>query len=225
MVLQRLRAATVHPDRERLRGRVEVDETFVGGVRHGRSGKEMKPGKTGKFIVVGAVEVRSGLGVDLEELRRPGRLRLRHVPDNQGATLLDFITDTAVPGSTIVTDGNTSYRGVEGLGFLHGVESTSQGTPQEEVLTRVHLAFSNLKTWLAGTFHGRVEAKHLQGYLNEFCFRFNRRNNLCAAFQTVLGIAPLVRGPTYADLYADGPDRFLHVREAPGTFGPAQVGA
>jgi len=224
MVLQRLRAAMVHPDRRRLHGRIEVDETFVGGVRHGRRGREMRPGKEGKFVVLGAVEVRSGLGGDLEAFRRPGRIRLRHVADNRASTLLDFVADTATPGSKIVTDGNPSYRGVVDLGYLHGIESTALGTPQKEVLTRAHLAFSNLKTWLAGTFHGRVEGKHLQGYLNEFCFRFNRRDDLPAAFQTVLGIAPLVRGPTYAGLHANGPERFLHVREPEPPFGRAQVG-
>ena len=219
MVLQRLRASMVHPDRQRLRGRIEVDETFVGGVKHGRRGRELWAGKEGKFIVLGAVEVRSGLGEALEELRRPGRIRLRLVADNRAATLLDFVSDSAVAGSTIVTDGNSSYRGVEDLGYLHRIESTALGTPQKEVLTRAHLAFSNLKTWLAGTFHGRVEGKHLQGYLNEFCFRFNRRDNLPAAFQTVLGLAPLVKGPTYADLYAEGPERFLHAREPEIPFG------
>ena len=55
-----------------------------------------------------------------------------------------------------------------------------------------------------------MEAKHLQGYLNEFYFRFNRRDNLYAAFQTVLGIAPRVKKPTYAALYEEGPGRFVH---------------
>ena len=94
--------------------------------------------------------------------------------------------------------------------MTHGVQSTALGHPQEAVLRYLHLAFSNLKTWYAGTFHGRVEAKHLQGYLNEFCFRFNRRDDLFTAFQTVLGIAGRVRGPTLAGLYSEGPGRFVH---------------
>jgi len=71
---------------------------------------------------------------------------------------------------------------------------------------------ANLKTWIKGTFHGRIDGKHLQGYLNEFAFRFNRRQNLFAAFQTMLGIAGKVKGPTQATLYA-GPGPFVQ-REA-----------
>ena len=221
MILQRLRAAMVHPHREPLHGQVEVDETFVGGVRHGRRGREMDAARMGKFIVLGAVEVLCGPHADMGGLRRPGRIRLRHVADNRAGTLLEFVSDCVAVGSTVVSDGNRSYRAVEGAGYIHRVESTSVGTPRNEVLSRAHLVFSNLKTWLAGTFHGRVEAKHLQGYLNEFCFRFNRRDNLPAAFQTALGIAPWVTGPTYSGLYAEGPGRYQHVREPISRLDPA----
>jgi len=201
-LLQRLRAATVDPDRERLHGSVEVDETFLGGVRHGKKGRELFGGKEGKFVVLGAVEVRpSG---------RPARLRLRHVEDLRARTLLKFVKDCVEPGSLVTTDGNPSYRGVTRLGMTHGIQSTALGHPQEAVLRYLHLAFSNLKTWYAGTYHGRVEAKHLQGYLNDFCFRFNRRDDLFLAFRTVLGIAGRVRGPTLAGLYDQGPERYVH---------------
>jgi ISXO2 transposase-like protein/transposase-like zinc ribbon protein len=211
MVLQRLRAAMVDPDRSRLHGAVEVDETFVGGVRHGRRGREMKPGKEGKFVVAGAVEVRVAIRrTDRTEVRFPARLRLRLVSDKGAANLLGFVKDVVDPGTNVWTDASPSYAGLDDLGFPHGIQSTSLGMPQSQVLPHLHLAFSNLKTWLAGTFHGRVEAKHLQGYLNEFCFRFNRRDNLFAAFQTLLSLAPKVTRPAYADLYSEGPERFLH---------------
>jgi hypothetical protein len=211
MVLQRLRAAMVDPDRGRLHGSVEVDETFVGGVRHGRKGREMRPGREGKFVVVGAVEVRRSLRVaDMKEVQRPARLRLRIVPGKGAANLVRFVEDAVDPGTTVWTDANPSYGALDDLGYPHGIQSTTLGMRQEAVLPHLHLAFSNLKTWLAGTFHGRVEAKHLQGYLNEFCFRFNRRDDLFAAFQTLLGIAPRVRKPDYAAVYSDGPDRFVH---------------
>jgi transposase-like protein len=201
-LLQRLRAATVDPDRERLHGSVEVDETFLGGVLHGKKGRELFGGKEGKYVVLGAIEVRpSG---------RPARLRLRHVEDLRARTLMKFVKDCVEPGSVVTTDGNPSYRGVTRLGMTHGVQSTALGHPQEAVLRYLHLAFSNLKTWYAGTYHGRVEAKHLQGYLNEFCFRFNRRDDLFLAFRTVLGIAGRIRGPTLTGLYSEGPGRFVH---------------
>jgi transposase-like protein len=201
-LLQRLRAATVNPERERLHGAVEVDETFLGGVRHGRRGRELFEGMEGKFVVLGAIEVRPN--------HRPARLRLRHVEDLRARTLLKFLEDCVEPGSVVTTDGNPSYKGGVRLGMTHRVQSTALGHPQESVLRYLHLAFSNLKTWYAGTFHGRVEARHLQGYLNEFCFRFNRRDDLFNAFRTVLGIAGRVRGPTHAALYEEGPGRFIH---------------
>jgi hypothetical protein len=225
MVLQRLRAAMVDPERGRLHGTVEVDETFVGGVRHGRRGREMRPETAGKFVVVGAVEVRRSLRpADMKEILRPARLRLRCVPDKGAANLVRFVEDVLDPGTTVWTDANPSYAGLGDRGYRHGIQSTSLGMAQDAVLPHLHLAFSNLKTWLAGTFHGRVEAKHLQGYLNEFCFRFNRRDDLFAAFQTLLGIAARVDGPAYAGIYAEGPDRFIHpnIHEAPHPFGPEE---
>jgi hypothetical protein len=211
MVLQRLRAAMVNPERERLHGSVEVDESFVGGVKHGKKGKEMKPEKGGKFVVVGAIEARYALRPkDMKEVHRPARLRLRHVPDKGARHLTRFVQDVVEPGTTVWTDANPSYGPLEGTGYPHFIASTTLGMSQDAVLPHLHLAFSNLKAWLHGTFHGAVEAKHLQGYLNEFCFRFNRRDNLYAAFQTVLGIAPKVAKPAYADIYSTAPGRFVH---------------
>ena len=137
---------------------------------------------------------------------------------------LGFVKDVVEPRTTVWTDASPSYGGLEDLGFPHLIQSTSLGMPQALVLPHLHLAFSNLKTWLAGTFHGRVEAKHLQGYLNEFCFRFNRRDNLYAAFQTLLSIASKVTKPAYADIYSDGAERFIHPNphETPPPYGEAR---
>lgn len=123
------------------------------------------------------------------------------------------MADVAAPGTTVATDGREAYARLPARGFPHRVESTSRGHSPEEVLPRLHLAFSNLKAWMAGTFHGAVEGRHLQGYLNEFCFRFNRRGNLFAAIPRLLELAGRVEGPTYAGIYAKGAGRFLHVRE------------
>jgi len=212
MLLQRLRVAMVNPDREPLSGSVEVDETFLGGVRHGRPGMEAVGKEGGKFIVLGAIEVlRIRRESDWKDLHRPARLRLRHAENLSRRVLLSFVRDVVLEGSAVATDGKESYRSLDDHGYLHRVESTALGMPQKHILEHLHLAFSNLKAWMDGTFHGRVEAKHLQGYLNEFCFRFNRRDNLYAAFQTVLGIAGRVRGPTHEALYSTGPGRFVHL--------------
>lgn len=202
MMLQRLRAAMVNPQRDRLRGEVEVDESLIGGVKHGRRGKGTIGGKGGKFIAIGAVEIRRGTSSKTGEIvTRPGRLRLRHGENLSGETLLRFVAKDIEPGTMVVTDGLKEYEPLPRMGYQHRIESTALGFPQKEVLKHLHLAFANLKTWMAGTFHGRVEGKHLQGYLNEFCFRFNRRDNLVAAFQTILSIAPKIKAPTYSEVY------------------------
>ena len=77
--------------------------------------------------------------------------------------------------------------------------------PQDDVLKHLHPAFANLKSWMAGTFRGWVQGKHLQSYLNEFCFRFNRRDNLSMAFQSLLGIAGRVAGPTARSVFDPRP--------------------
>lgn len=77
---------------------------------------------------------------------------------------------------------------------------------QEDILRHYHIAVANLKIWIKGTFHDRIEGKHLQGYLNEFAFRFNRRLNLFAAFQTMLGIAGKIKGPPQEALYTGAPN-------------------
>jgi transposase-like protein len=209
-LLQKLRAAMVSPRRSRLHGVVEVDETLIGGPVPGKRGRGTAgPGK--KAIVLGAVEVRSFVHRKSGETRtKPGRIRLRHVDDFRGKTLLGFVEGCVEPGTLVFTDDLNSYNGLGSLGYEHEVESATQGMEQEAVLPHLHLVFSNLKTWLEGTFHGSVSEKHLQGYLNEFTFRFKRRRNLYAAFQTLLSIAPSVKAPTRNELYATRQDRFPH---------------
>lgn len=196
-MLQRLRAAMVAPDRSQLFGLVEVDETLIGAPKRGRP--ERTPAD--KAIVLGAVEVRTG-----KKSFYPARIRLRHIKHYRKELLLGFVTDVVRPGSRVVTDAKVDYEGVAELGYEHGCESTSVGDDPADVLKHFHLAISNLKAWLNGTFHGAVSKKHLQAYLNEFMFRYNRRANLHAAFQRLLGLGMQVRGPEYTQLYASPDD-------------------
>src|SRR5271169_5978578 len=83
----------------------------------------------------------------------------------------------------------------------HAIAECGDPEMTEEFLPIIHLAFANLKTWLTGTQHG-VSAQHLQAYLNEFTFRFNRRFYPFNAFRSLLGIAGDVKAPTYAELYS-----------------------
>jgi hypothetical protein len=213
-MLHKLRAAMVNPSRDRLHGRVEVDESFLGAPVPGKPGKaSILPG--GKAIIVGAVEVREWTTRDGEVRTRPGRVRLRHTPTIMARDLIPFVVDAVEPGSTVVTDGYNIYDALPAKGYPREIEMLTFKRPQKDVLKHLHLVFSNLKAWIAGTFHGSVSDKHLQAYLNEFTFRFNRRDNLFAAFQTVLGIAGRVKGPTKAGLYARGPVRYTHPGRAP----------
>jgi len=209
-MLHKLRAAMVSPQRTLLTGRVEVDETFVGGPVPGKRGRGTA-GPEGKAIVLGAVEVRKRTDEETGEVGTyPARIRLRHVEDFGGGTCLGFVGDVVEPGATVVTDDSRSYDGLPKAGYRRKILSAAHGDPQDSVLPHFHLAASNLKTWLLGTHHGAVSQKHLQAYLNEFTYRFNRRRNLYAAFQTILGIAGRVEGPTQESLYAEGPGKFAH---------------
>lgn len=161
--LHKLRRAMVRPGRERLSGRVEVDETYIGGEHAGPHGR----GALGKAIVVVAAE-QDGAGI--------GRIRLRQVPDFTGASLGGAIQDFVDLGSVVCTDGLRAYNGVGQLGYLHEVlrASAQEGT---DPLPRVHRVASLLKRWLLGTHQGSVGPSHLDYYLDEFTFRFNRRTS------------------------------------------------
>jgi transposase-like protein len=187
-MLHKLRAAMVNPDRESLRGTVEVDETYIGGPVIGKHGRG-----TTKALVIGAVELQND---------RPVRVRFNKIPSASAANVLKFVTDTVERGSEVITDGSPSYNGLYEKGYVQRVQSTRMlGDDPDKVLPNFHRAVSNMKTWLLGTHHGAVSQKHLQAYLNEFAFRYNRRRNLQAAFQTILGLTPKSEGPTYKGLY------------------------
>lgn len=163
--LHKLRRAMVRPGRDRLAGEVEVDETFVGGVEAG--GGRRHVGK--KALVAVAAEVRG---------RAIGRIRLRRVPDSSAGSLLPFVQEAVAPGTVLITDGLQSYRGLPGLGYHHDRRVLlGSGESADAVLPRVHRVASLLKRWLLGTHHGSVSREHLDYYLDEFTFRFNRRTS------------------------------------------------
>jgi transposase-like protein len=188
MMLHKLRRAMVRPDRELLHEKVEVDETYVGGAEAGlRGGRELRD----KSLVVGAVEVRG---------RASGRVRLRVVPDASGPSLSGFVKANVAQGAIVVTDGWQGYAPLSGMGYRHRPRTQREPQRAEKILPRVHRVFGNLKTWLRGTHHG-VSHQHLQAYLDEFTFRFNRRRTPMAAFQTLLGLGSQRPPTTYNQLY------------------------
>ena len=98
--------------------------------------------------------------------------------------------------------GKWFQAGVAKLGYTHE-PLVLDGDPEriDAHLPMIHIAFSNLKTWLLGTHHG-VSQQHLQAYLNEFVFRFNRRFYPMTAFNSALGLAAHASAPTYETLYS-----------------------
>jgi transposase-like protein len=191
LILQKLRRAMVAPERTPLRGEVEVDEGFVGGVNPDR-----KAGRdpVGKRLVGAAVEVR-GAG--------SGRLRLTVLEDASKCSLGPWVAANVESGAIVHTDGWRGYAGLRELDFDH--RPVSQRWRSEErklILPRAHRSLSNLKTWLQGT-HRSASEKHLQVYLDEFVFRHNRRRTPMAAFQTLLGLGAAHPPSTYTEITAD----------------------
>jgi transposase-like protein len=172
-MLHRLRAVLVRPGRDRLSGTVEVDETFIGGEEPGLRGGRAS-GVEGKKSLV-------GVAVEVHRPRGYGRVRMAILADASAASLHRFVTDNVEPGATVVTDAWQGYRGLEGLGYTHDRHSQraarARGDDPGELLPGVHRVAALAKRWLLGTHQGSVEPAHLQSYLNEFTFRFNRRRS------------------------------------------------
>ena len=164
-LLHRLRRAMVRADRTTLEGDVEVDEAFVGGFHPGRRGRDASR----KAIVAIAVECRG---------KGSGRVRLRRVPDSSARSLVGFVKDVVAAGSLVITDGLATYRSLPSDLYRHDRRVQLGATCGPEVLMpRVHRVSSLLKRWLLGTHQGSVHREHIDAYLEEFTFRFNRRTS------------------------------------------------
>ncbi len=209
----RLRSVLVRPGRDRLSGTVEVDETFIGGEEAGLPGGRAK----GKKSLVGvAVEVRQPRGY--------GRCRKEILPDASAGSLRPFLTRHVEPGATVITDGWMGYHGIAGLGYTHVRRSQraarARGQDPGKLLPGVHRVASLVKRWLLGTHQGSGEDAHLQSYLNEFCFRFNRRRSRSRGlvFYRVIELAVDHDPVRYRHLIAH-PKHKARPPEAPGQRG------
>ena len=193
--LHKLRKAMVRPDREPLAGRVEADETYVGGPRPGKRGR----GAAGKTLVAGAVEAGQAGG------RRLGRLRLAVVPDASAASLEGFLAANVAKPATVATDGRRGYLGLPAAGYDHEPVSSSASRGDAALrLPGIHLVFSLVKRWLLGTHHGAVSEKHLPAYLDEYVFRFNRRTakRVSHGFARLIEHAVRIKPSTYRAIVA-----------------------
>jgi transposase-like protein len=153
----------VRPGRERLSGTVEVDETYIGGERPGKRGR----GAAGKSLVVVIVQ-------DTEE--GVGRIRLGRVPDASAESLTSLVEEAVEPGSVVRTDQWGGYRQLEAKGYRRELVRKT-ATVGENLLPLANRVASLLKRWLLGTHQGAARGSHLDYYLDEFTFRFNRRTS------------------------------------------------
>ncbi len=157
----------VRPDRDRLSGDVEVDETFVGGAAQG--GKRGRGAELKTIVVIG-VEVYTPKGF--------GRVRMKRIPDASGASLVPFVRNVVEPGSTVLTDAWKGYSALRTHDYNHlATNISSSGDPAHVVMPGVHRIAALLKRWLLGTHQGATSDKHLDYYLDEYVFRFNRRKS------------------------------------------------
>lgn len=163
ILLHKLRIAMVRPGRDRLVGPVQVDETYIGGPRSGKRGR----GAAGKTLVLVAVEVKDKLS---------GRIRLHKVKNASGASLIPAVKECVEPKSEVRTDGWEGYSSLSSSGYQHEIirETADVG---KNLLPLANRVTSLLKRWLIGTHQGAPRPSHLDYYLDEFVFRFNRRTS------------------------------------------------
>lgn len=183
--LHKFRRLMIIPGREKLSGVVEVDETYVGGKHPGKRGR----GAEGKVLVVIGVEKTSWA---------TGRVRMARIPSPSRRHLEKFILENVVPGSMVVTDGLSSYKGLATLGYEHAVEDETYSFDEGDILPNVHRIASLLKRWLLGTHQNFVQRNQLDYYLDEFTFRHNRRKAKSRGllFKTILEQA-VTHGPIH----------------------------
>src|SRR5271170_3978454 len=201
LLTQKLRRSMVDPDRDPLEGVVEVDQAEI----PFRAGDAFfDPGKSGKILIAGAVEV-----IDRDTNRakprrkqakyldtRSGRIRLAMIADNSAASIEAFVRANVKPGGTLLTDGHASYPGLTDYRHDPRVVGKMAG---HVVLPWIHRAFSLMKRWGLGTYHG-LRRTHIDTYLNEFVFRYNRRFYRHVSFEALLGLAAHHEPASYWDI-------------------------
>jgi transposase-like protein len=161
--LHKLRRAMVRPGRDQLAGTIEVDEVYVGGERTGKRGR----GAGGKALVLIAAQADGA---------KIGRIRLARVVNASAPVLAQAISASVTPGSQVLTDGWSGYAELMAKGYHHQVIRTS-AVVGANLLPRANRVAALLQRWLLGTHQGAVRMEHLDDYLDEFTFRFNRRTS------------------------------------------------
>jgi transposase-like protein len=170
-MLHRLRRAMVRQGREQLKGRVEVDETYLAITdrQQPRSAVGRKS-HTHKALVAIAVETLQPKGF--------GRVRMQRIAYGNAQHLVPFVQEAVEPGAQVHTDGSAAYRSLLALGYhLEQTVMLGSDLPAHVPMPGVHRVAALIKRWILGTHHGAVQPEHLDEYLDEFVFRFNRRTS------------------------------------------------
>lgn len=189
-MLHRFRLVMGAGMKDLLDGRVEVDETFIGGPRSGTRGR----GAGGKAVVSIAVE-----GVGQRSLRR---VRMKIIPNAKTPALKGFLGTSVTPGVEVITDGLHSYRKAA-AGYRHVVRAVDgSGHQARELLPALHRVASFVKRLIDATHQGGIQPEHLSAYLDEFAFRFNRRRSKAPGMLFYRLIQAAVSAPptTYRDI-------------------------
>lgn len=195
-MLHRFRRAMVRPGREQLKGLVEVDETYLAITdRQDPITAAGRKSNTTKVLVVMAVEMLQPTGF--------GRIRLRRIPKDSAAYVIPFVQEVIEPGAQVRTDGSAAYRSLSELGYAHQrTVMLGSGVPAHVSMAGVHRVAALVQRWILGTHHGSVQPDHLDAYLDEFVFRFNRRTSSSRGmlFYRLLQQAVLTAPVTYANV-------------------------
>lgn len=202
-LLHKLRGTMVRPNRDKIGNEwpLELDIVYVGGKT-----KSGVSGKTNQVPVVIAVELRR------REMRDPntnkvtqralaGRIRLQKLPNKTAIVVNQFTQDSIATGASIISDDGAEFSNLKTLGFDHkAVAMRGDKIKMDSTLPMISVVTANLKTWLDGTYHG-TSKKHLQAYLDEFMFRFNRRFYRAVSFRSLLDLGTVSPGMTYDEVY------------------------
>ena len=226
LLTQKLRRSMIDPDREPLEGVVEVDQAEIP-FREGDA--VFQPGNAGKILVIGAVEV---IDRDINQAKprrkhakylvtRSGRIRLAMIADNSAGSIEAFVKANVKRGTTLLTDGHKSYPGL--TGYRHDPRVVRK-MAAHVALPWIHRAFSLMKRWSLGTYHG-LRRKHADTYLNEFVFRYNRRFYRHVSFEALLGLATRYEPVSYWDIVKrDNPRKGAEPARLPHIDKPESAG-
>lgn len=169
MMLHKLRASMVRKDRDKLRGLVEVDETYIGA----QESMETSRKRWKKQVVIIATET---------DGTRLGRIRMQRINITNTKNVTDFIVSNIEKKTKLITDGSKAYYRIKDHGYSHIAKpgpyaGQKRKNKDDDMLPGAHRIASLLKRWILGTYQGRIDPKYLDDYLNEFTFRFNRRTS------------------------------------------------